>query len=78
VAQWNTASFGPDYRLPPLQSVIETFTWSVPEAAPGELQLTATVYYSLIVQSVADYLKVPAEEYEAVVMGEATAVVTVR
>jgi hypothetical protein len=79
VAQWNTASFGPDYRLPPLQAIRETFTWQ-PSAdlPPGKLELTATVYYSRLVSSVADFLGVPAEEYAAVVMGRESTVVTVQ
>ena len=34
VAQWNTASFGPDYRLAPLTARNETFTWALPEELP--------------------------------------------
>ena len=34
IAQWNTASFGPDYRLAPLEAVTETFTWQLPEEIP--------------------------------------------
>ena len=67
VAQWNTASFGPDYRLPPLEAVPETFTWIVPETVPaGEVVITATVHYAKIVSSVAEFLGVPAEEAEPV------------
>ena len=67
IAQWNTAAFGPDYRLAPLSAVNETFTWTVPDdAADGPLTVTATVYYSRLVSSVAAYLKVPPEEYEPV------------
>ena len=41
----------------------ETFTWDVPENVPaGEIVITATVYYSKLVSSVAKYLGVPAEE----------------
>jgi hypothetical protein len=67
IAQWNTASFGPDYRLAPLAAVNETFTWTLPdEAAPGELTVTAEVWYSRLVSSVAEYLGVPREESEPV------------
>jgi len=70
VAQWNTASFGPDYRLAPLAAVNETFTWAVPkDIAPGPIDITATVEYSLLVSSVAEYLGVPAQEAKAVRMG---------
>ena len=67
IAQWNTASFGPDYRLAPLQAVRETFTWTVPDAAePGPMTVHATVYFSRLVSSVAEYLGVPEEEWQAV------------
>jgi len=65
ISQWNTASFGPDYRLPPLKVIPETFTWKLPADLPaGELVITATVYYSKLVPSVGEYLGVPAEESE--------------
>jgi hypothetical protein len=71
IAQWNTASFGPDYRLAPLQAVNETFTWKLPDGiAPGTVMVRATVWYSRVVSSVADYLEVPAEEIEPVKMSE--------
>jgi hypothetical protein len=67
IAQWNTASFGPDYRLAPLAAVNETFTWTLPQdAAPGPLTVTAEVWYSRLVSSVAEYLAVPREESEPV------------
>jgi hypothetical protein len=67
IAQWNTASFGPDYRLAPLAAVSETFTWTVPgNVAEGPLTVTATLHYSRLVPSVAAFLKVPPEEYEPV------------
>jgi hypothetical protein len=73
VAQWNTAGFGPDYRLAPLEAVNETFTWKLPDQiAPGPVNVTATVWYSLLVDSVAEYLNVPEEETEPVKMGEHT------
>ncbi len=63
VAQWNTAAFGPDYRLKPLQAVNETYSWALPEnVAPGPVTVTATVWYSRLVASVAQHLGVPDEE----------------
>jgi hypothetical protein len=63
IAQWNTASFGPDYRLAPLRAVAETYTWKLPqEAPPGPVVVTARIWYSRLVSSVAEFLKVPAEE----------------
>jgi len=64
VAQWNTASLGPDYRLAPLKAINETFTWKLPETvAEGRITVTATVWYSRLVSSVAEHLKVPKDEY---------------
>jgi hypothetical protein len=63
VAQWNTASLGPDYRLAPLEAITETFTWELPHDIPaGPVQVTATLWYSKLVSSVAEFLGVPAEE----------------
>ena len=64
IMQWNTAEFGPDYRLAPLAATSETLTWKLPQDLPaGEVSVTASIYYSRLVSSVAEYLKVPAEEY---------------
>lgn len=64
IAQWNTASFGPDYRLAPLESVAETYAWTLPGDVPaGPVVVTATVHYSRLVSSVAEYMKVPPEEW---------------
>ena len=67
IAQWNTAAFGTDYRLPPLEARTETFTWELPgDVATGPLEVTAKVYYSRLVSSVAQHLGVPEEEYAPV------------
>jgi hypothetical protein len=67
IAQWNTAGFGPDYRLAPLTSVSETFTWRLPADMPaGAVSVQARVFYSRLVSSVAEYLNVPKEEWEPV------------
>jgi hypothetical protein len=73
IAQWNTASFGPDYRLAPFEAVNETFSWKLPESIPeGKVEVTAKVYYSRLVSSVAEYLGVPDEEWEPVLISEHT------
>jgi hypothetical protein len=73
VAQWNTASFGVDYRLAPLEAVNETYTWKLPDnLPPGEVAVTARVYYSRLVSSVAEFLGVPEEEYAPVLVSEHT------
>lgn len=64
VAQWYTASFGPDYRLAPLAGRNETFSWTLPsDTPPGAVTVTATVWYSRVVSSVAEYLGIPAQEW---------------
>ena len=79
IAQWNTAAFGPDYRLPPLEARGETFTWSLPaDVSPGELEIRATVYMTMVVSSVADYMKLPSTEKEPRVMGETQVEIVVR
>jgi hypothetical protein len=71
--QWYTARLGPDYRLAPLRAVTETFTWSLPDDVPeGLLTVTAEVYYSRLVSSVARHLKVPEEEFEPVLINRHT------
>jgi len=78
IAQWNTASFGPDYRLAPLAAVNETFTWTLPaDVAPGPVTVTAEVWYSRLVSSVAEYLGVPREESEPVRINTHTTTFTV-
>lgn len=69
VAQWNTASFGPDYRLPPLKAINETFTWKLPKSIPaGSVTVTATVWYSRLVSSVGAYMGIPEEEWKPVLV----------
>jgi hypothetical protein len=79
IAQWNTAAFGPDYRLAPLEARNETFTWQLPRDLPaGEVEVTATVWYAKLVSSVAEYLEIPAEESEPVMMSQHTTVLAVK
>jgi len=79
IAQWNTASFGTDYRLPPLEAIGETFTWQLPpDLSRGEVEIRATVYMTMVVSSVVDYLKLPDAEKEPTVMGETEVTVVVR
>ena len=72
IMQWNTASFGTDYRIGPRETKIETFTWSVPaDAAPGKVEFKAVLNYQKLVQPVAEFLGVPEEETEIVVINTA-------
>lgn len=65
IMQWNTKSLGVDYRIGPRETKTETFTFQLPfNTAPGEMQVTAVLNYQLLVKPVADFLKVPAEESE--------------
>jgi nitrate/TMAO reductase-like tetraheme cytochrome c subunit len=68
IAQWNTARLGTDYRLAPLEAVQETYTWSPPDLPPGPITVTATVWYSRLVSSVAEHMKVPRAEWEPVLV----------
>lgn len=69
IAQWNTASQGVDYRIPPRGSKVETYTWEVPfDLAAGKVTVRATLNYRRLVKSVADFLKVPADETEIIVV----------
>jgi len=70
ISQWNTASLGPDYRLAPLEARNETFTWKLPEAMPpGTVTVEASVWYSRLVSSVAEYMGVSVEESRPELMG---------
>lgn len=78
ISQWNTASFGPDYRLAPLAAMAETFTWKLPPNLPaGTVQVTASLYYSRLVNSVAKFLQVPDEEWEPVFVNQHSTTFTV-
>ena len=74
IMQWNTASFGVDYRIGPRETKLETFTFEIPVTLePGKLKFRAQLNYCRLVKPVADYLKVPADETEIVVVNEQTA-----
>lgn len=69
IQQWNTASLGVDYRLGPRETKLETFTFNVPlDAAPGPMTVTATLNYQKLVKPVADFLNVPDDEEEIIVV----------
>jgi len=65
IAQWNTKSQGTDYRIGPRETKIETYTWTLPDDIPeGRVRCVAEIYYSKLVRSVGEFLEVPAEEME--------------
>jgi hypothetical protein len=79
IAQWYTASFGPDYRLPPLAARDESFTWKLPSDLPlGPVEVTASVYMTIVVSSVVDYLELPESEKTPMLMGRHTITVAVK
>ncbi len=79
IQQWNTASLGPDYRLGPRETKIETYTFVLPaDIAAGKLNITATLNYQLLVRPVQEFLDVPAEESAIVVVNTYTTTIEVR
>jgi hypothetical protein len=78
IMQWNTAKLGVDYRLGPREAKVEKFTFRIPfDAAPGELVVKAVLNYQLLVKPVADFLKVPSEESEIMVVNEHSSIVKI-
>ncbi len=72
IMQWNTKSFGVDYRIGPRETKIESFTWELPEdIAVGIVKFEAVLNYQRLVTPVAELLKVPEEETETVVINRA-------
>jgi len=73
IMQWNTRSLGVDYRIAPRETKLETFTWEMPDdIAFGNITVTARINYQKLIKPVADFLKVPAEESEIILMNEAS------
>lgn len=78
IQQWNTKSLGVDYRFAPRETKLETFTFRVPDSAPaGDLTFTATINYCRLVKPVAEFLKVPADETETIVVNRQTAAIKI-
>ena len=78
IMQWNTAKLGVDYRIGPRETKVETLTFRLPfETAPGEMKVTARLNYQLLVKPVADYMKVPADESEIIVVNEHSTKLTI-
>jgi hypothetical protein len=78
IMQWNTASQGPDYRIGPRETKIETFTWTVPDrAVPGNMVVKATLYYQLLPLPLVEFLGVPKEEARVVEVNAHATTVTI-
>jgi hypothetical protein len=73
IQQWNTRSLGVDYRISPRETKLEHFTWRMPDdIAFGFVTVTARLYYQKLVKPVADFLKVPEDESEMILINEAS------
>ncbi len=73
IMQWNTEKLGVDYRIGPRETKIETFTWELPEDIPaGKVTFKAELYYQRLVKPVAEFLGVPEDETEPILVNEAT------
>ena len=78
IQQWNTKSFGTDYRIGPRETKLETCTYILPfDTAPGPLTVTAVLNYQKLVKPVVDFLKVPAEEAEIIRVNDHSTTITV-
>jgi hypothetical protein len=72
ICQWNTATLGTDYRIGPRETKIEMYTWNLPDNVPeGMVTVRATLYYRKLVKPVGDFLRVPEEETEAILINSA-------
>lgn len=72
IMQWNTASFGPDYRIGPRETRVETYTWTIPDDIPaGKVAVKAALYYQKLPRPVQQFLEVPEEEAEPVLVNTA-------
>lgn len=71
IMQWNTDSLGVDYRFGPRETKLETYTFNLPyEIATGKLKVHAVLNYRLLVKPVGEYLNVPEEEYQTMLVNE--------
>lgn len=78
IQQWNTKSLGVDYRLGPRETKTETYTFDVPiDAQPGPMTVTAVLNYQKLVKPVADFLEVPDDEAEVILVNKHSTTVEV-
>ncbi|QQS36486.1 MAG: hypothetical protein IPM56_00610 [Ignavibacteriales bacterium] len=78
IQQWNTKSLGVDYRIGPRETKLETCSFVIPDnTAAGELKITAVLNYQKLVKPVAEFLGVPAEESEVIIVNEHSTYITV-
>lgn len=78
IQQWNTKTLGVDYRIGPRETKIESLTFNVPDQVSlGDMKITAKLFYSKLVSSVGEFLEVPAEEYEPILVNEHSTKITI-
>lgn len=78
IQQWNTKSLGVDYRIGPRETKVESFTWDMPDdIATGPVKFEAVLKYQRLITPVAEFLGVPAEEYEAQIINVANTTIEV-
>ncbi len=78
IMQWNTHSLGVDYRIGPRETKLEHFTWEMPyDVAFGDVTVTARLNYQKLVKPVADFLEVPEDESEVILINEASTTIEV-
>ncbi|RPI02238.1 MAG: hypothetical protein EHM72_04685 [Calditrichaeota bacterium] len=72
IMQWNTAKLGVDYRIGPRETKIESYTWTLPDdVAVGKVIIKAQLNYQKLVKPVADFLHVPEDESEIMIINKA-------
>ncbi|HUU26317.1 MAG TPA: NapC/NirT family cytochrome c [archaeon] len=78
IQQWNTKSFGVDYRVPPRGTRIEHYSFNLPfDVAPGPMTVKAAANYRKLVKPVADFLKVPEDESEIILVNQHSTTITI-
>jgi len=78
IQQWNTASLGPDYRIGPRETKLETYTWPLPSNLPsGPVIVKATLNYQKLPRPLVEFLGVPLEEAEIVEVNSHSTVITI-
>jgi len=80
ICQWYTENNTlVDYRIGPMETKIENYTWSVPaEVASGQLTIKASLFFSQVPSSVGEFLELPAFEYEPIPVNTATLILEAR
>ncbi len=80
ICQWFTAKNNEiDYRIGPMETKVETYTWNVPkELSAQQVNISATLYYSLVPSSVAKLMELPSYSCEPRPVNSASLVLSVK